>query len=135
MYGALTEKERATGVKRGPILDSRVSWQKNSDRHDTSTIAHIRDTESHGTREAIQDSIYFDECWREVEKIFKARRPQVWQQYVGILKMCAEGSKTRIKDIAEAEGITPVKAAALLTEARKVLKAARKTNLRKFIAG
>lgn len=133
MYGALTEKERALGVKRGPISDPRAVWTKDSDRRDTATISAIRDTEGHATREAIEDTIYFDECWREVEKLFQAKKPQMWRQYVDILKMCAESSKTRVNDIAEAKGVTTYRAAAMLSEARRLVKSSRKINLRKFI--
>jgi len=131
MYGALTDKERSSGTKRGPISDSRVIWAKDSDRWDASSISEIWDADGSYTQEATIDQIYFDECWGKIEAIVKAKKPHAWERYINILKMKAEGA--RVKDIAEAEKVSPNRAASIISEARRVIREASDENLLGFI--
>lgn len=131
MYGALTEKERATGVKRGPVADSRVIWAKNSDRWDTATITEIKDTGSPMSTEAVQDAIYFEECWEKIEAIVREKKPHAWRRYVQVLKQRVEAF--RVKEIAEGENVSPYRAASIIAEARRVVREAEEEGKLDFI--
>lgn len=131
LYGALTERERRNGIKRGPVTDPRAIWKRDSDKWDTAMIAEIRDTEGPGTSEAIIDTIYFEECWQRIEAIIKAKKPHAWKRYLAVLKLRAEG--VRVKEIAEIEKVSPYRAASIISEVRRVVREADDEGLLNFL--
>jgi len=131
LYGALTERERRNGIKRGPVTDPRVIWKRDSDKWDTAMIVEIRDTEGSGTNEAVIDAIYFEECWQKIEAIIKAKKPHAWKRYLAVLKLRAEGA--RVKEIAEIEKVSPYRAASIISEVRRVVREAKDGDLLNFL--
>jgi hypothetical protein len=131
MYGALTEKERAMGFKRGPITDPRVIWDKDTDKWRSDLILDIKDTGAQTSSKFHEDALYFEECWEKIEDIIKKKKPHSWKRYVSVLRLKAEGA--RVKDIAEAEKLTPYRAASILSQSRRFVKNANKMQLLSFL--
>lgn len=106
MLGARTEKERKDMV--GP--QNRVA-ALDTDGNVIPEHAEVID-------EARLD---FDTIWDQIENVVHDHKPRAYKRYTGILAMRAKGFTTR--DIAEAENVSRNRAASMLAEARKCVRA------------
>lgn len=121
LYGARTRKELAE-QKQGktPITDSRISWDHNDG---VTTMRDIEDT----TTLTPEDMMAFEETWEVLTDVLEEEMPVAGVRYGGVLKMRLEGHT--VKEIGEMESVSRHRAATILSEGRKRLRAARENGL------
>ncbi len=122
MFGARTERERAKGIVTTPISDSRVVWSKKDS--DSAVIVDVAaDPWANGATRNVDEWKDFQKYMANVEEVIRLKKPQAGTRYLGILRMKLSGFTT--SEIATEEGISVVRAASMIAEARRCLKEAR----------
>lgn len=111
LYGAQTEKER----RDRPVCAVEPPKEKEKDT-DGNMIS--------GSTVLDEESLDFERIWKRVEESIEERKPGAWQRYAGLLLMQYEGYSR--KEIAQAEGVTPNRAASMMAESRRLMRAARR---------
>jgi len=120
LYGAKTEREREKGLKRNPLTDPRLVWGPGSGSDESLTVTDIEDTVSLDPAQKVMDEVDFEVIWADVEEAVKSRKPKAWARYLGVIKMRLDGWP--VKEIAEAEGVSPYRAASIMAEARRCVR-------------
>lgn len=131
MFGARTGKERRelsewcdkrSQGEVGPTIrsqkDSDIQWNESGDLH----------WKDSGTKDLIADRLHFEKVWTRLEDALKTAKPGAWERYSGILKMQIV-EDLPVKEIARREQVSPHRAATMLQEARKVIRAVGRDNL------
>ena len=118
LHGARTERERIKKIALGDLNDSRVQWNKGEDGGD-GTWTDIEDTESSLSARSTEDMLDFEMTWGQIESLIMTHRPQAGKRYLDILRMRADGLS--VKEIAEAENVSPYRATSLVAEARNAI--------------
>lgn len=110
-YGARTEKERRERPEKEPQFGDTPGATLDSDGgFVTDDCTTIDDT-----------ALDFDQMWERVEEAVEYAKPQAWERYTGILAMRAQGFSTQ--QIADAEGVSRNRAASMLADARRCVRA------------
>jgi len=139
LYGARSQKERKMGVriKDNPLgADPRVilfrSEQTEKPAYNVQGIKDIAESEdSPLTHKRVEDAIFTNQCWGEIEKILRAKKPSVWQKYLKFIQMRFEGA--RLSDIAEHEGVSDWQVSAIMADVKKTMQEAADEHLLDFI--
>ena len=114
LYGARTESERKKGVVLGAITDSRVIWS-GEDHEGQGHWEDLRDDAA-----TPEEDMIFASMMDRIHSVIRERKPSVADRYIGIFEMRSQGLS--LKEIAEQENVTSFRAAALMTEVRRVLR-------------
>jgi hypothetical protein len=117
LYGAKNEKELATPVTDVPltVMSPQIAAVQDEDEN---LLYEVIDTMS----PSVEETLAFQSIWQEIEDTLKARRPQTWGRYVEVVRLKAEGHS--MDEIREKLSVSTNRAAALLSEARSVLRKA-----------
>jgi hypothetical protein len=122
--GAKTETElqmAAAGVQqkhRVPPSDVKVVWNKDKSKDTDVSTFDVMDASP-----SIEETLMFLDSWQEVCTFLQKRKPESWERYTQALNLRLEGHS--LKEIQAEMGVRGNRAAAILAEARSVLKKAR----------
>ena len=130
--GARTEKERrdrAEALEANPeaTLSKVCIRTANVEMGEYHELVEVTDPSALAS-EALVERLSFEKMWGRLQTAMKVAKPHAYSRYVGILKMqILEGRS--VKEIAEAEGVSPHRAATMLQEARRAVRDAGRTAL------
>lgn len=124
LYGARTERERRNWAKEGKPetrrtkADKRIVWGRGADG-EVGVVGVV--DKACGVDLSFQQRKDFEAMWSRVEAVMRAKKPLAWKRYAGILKMRYLGFSA--DEIAKAENVSTFRAASLIQEAKKAIRA------------
>lgn len=122
LYGARTERERRLKIATNPIQDPRVVWNPEGTGQGNKTWMDLVDVDSASTSKATMNQLQFNSIWTETKSAVMRKKPRVGNRFVNVLLLKAQGYT--VTEIAEAEGVSPFRASAMIAEARRVVREA-----------
>ena len=117
MLGARTEKER----RKNENADCTEDVIGISSNQSLDTDGNIVAPEGFQPGHDQSNDIDFDTVWQRIENVVHGEKPRAWERYSGIIAMKARGLSTR--EIARAESVSRNRAASMLAEARRCVRA------------